>query len=293
MQSKKPTQPTRSTLVQVPRDDGPLTGTGAPHAWLASEVVGLTVESKSAEHLGKIVDVVLHAERAPSYAVLSFGGWLGLGDKLFAMPWSVLGTVTPADGAESGARKLVLGVEKERLRNAPGFDKEHWPYLANADWMTELNSFYGPPHDAPRSSGGDARGKVPYGAWRVSGLKGTHVKSGKGEKIGSFSDVAIDVDGRVSYVAVAVGGLLGLGEHHVAVPWSLLHFAPSGEKDSPPVVTLGMTKKELDKAVGFEEGKEHAAAMTSPAYITRAYEYFDAHPYWPAAQIGGSPVSPA
>ncbi|EXI73465.1 MAG: PRC-barrel domain protein [Candidatus Accumulibacter sp. SK-11] len=71
-----------------------------------------------------------------AYAVLSFGGFLGMGDKLFAVPWHAL-------KLDTVNKRFVLNVEKERLRDAPGFDKGHWPNMADQSWAREIHSYYG------------------------------------------------------------------------------------------------------------------------------------------------------
>jgi hypothetical protein len=70
-----------------------------------------------------------------AYAVLSFGGFLGLGKKLFAVPWSAL-------TLDAGEKRFVLNVPKERLENAPGFDSDHWPSMADSTWATEIHEYY-------------------------------------------------------------------------------------------------------------------------------------------------------
>jgi hypothetical protein len=72
-----------------------------------------------------------------AYVVLSFGGFLGMGDKLFAVPPSAL----TVDRTE---KCLVLNVDKERLKNAPGFDKNDWPDMAETTWTRRINEFYRP-----------------------------------------------------------------------------------------------------------------------------------------------------
>jgi hypothetical protein len=38
---------------------------------------------------------------------------------------------------------LILNVDKERLKNAPGFDKDSWPDMANTEWGENIHKFYG------------------------------------------------------------------------------------------------------------------------------------------------------
>ena len=70
-----------------------------------------------------------------SYAVVSFGGVFGIGDKLFAVPWSQL-TVDRQN------KCLVLNVSKDRLKDAPGFDKDNWPNFADDAFASNLNTYY-------------------------------------------------------------------------------------------------------------------------------------------------------
>jgi len=71
-----------------------------------------------------------------SYAVLSFGGFLGMGEKLFAVPWNAL-------TLDTKNKRFVLNVEKERLKQAPGFDTDKWPNMADQAWAKEIHSYYG------------------------------------------------------------------------------------------------------------------------------------------------------
>jgi hypothetical protein len=71
-----------------------------------------------------------------AYAVLSFGGFLGVGDKLFAVPWDAL-------ELDTVNKRFVLDVEKDRLQNAPGFDKDDWPDMTDRTWASGIQSFYG------------------------------------------------------------------------------------------------------------------------------------------------------
>jgi sporulation protein YlmC with PRC-barrel domain len=121
--------------------DGP-----GPHLMGADTLVGNDVYNRHDEHLGDIKEIMLdmHSGKV-SYAVLSFGGFLGVGEKLFAVPWSAL-VLDPAQ------KRFVLNVEKDRLKSAPGFDKDHWPDMADQCWMREIYSYYGisPEHDETR-----------------------------------------------------------------------------------------------------------------------------------------------
>lgn len=102
----------------------------------ASTLRGDTVRNAQDEELGKIDDFMLDlANGRIRYAVLSFGGFLGLGDKLFAIPPEKL-RIDPEN------EEIVLDVPKERLEEAPGFDKDEWPDTTDESWQREVYAYY-------------------------------------------------------------------------------------------------------------------------------------------------------
>jgi sporulation protein YlmC with PRC-barrel domain len=105
----------------------------------ADDVIGVEVKNAQGENLGKVEALMLDKlEGKVSYVVLSFGGFLGMGDKLFAMPWSIFNYDDKQDC-------FIISVDKETLRNSPGFDKNHWPDMSSPNWGTTINKYYGVP----------------------------------------------------------------------------------------------------------------------------------------------------
>lgn len=103
----------------------------------ASTIIGDAVENSSGEHLGKIEELMIDVEQGRiAYAVLSFGGFMGLGDKLFAIPWNALRINTQE-------HKFVLEADKNTLEAAPGFDKDNWPDMADPSWGSDIHRYYG------------------------------------------------------------------------------------------------------------------------------------------------------
>jgi sporulation protein YlmC with PRC-barrel domain len=102
-----------------------------------SSLKGDRVVNYKGEDLGKIEEIMIDLDRGRvAYAVLSFGGFLGLGDKLFAIPWQAI-TV------DTIKKQLTLNVDKALLEKAPGFDKENWPDMADLSLGTTLYGYYG------------------------------------------------------------------------------------------------------------------------------------------------------
>jgi sporulation protein YlmC with PRC-barrel domain len=90
----------------------------------ANTLLGNDVYNKDGENLGDIKEFMIDmASGKIAYAVLSFGGLLGMGDKLFAVPWAAL-------TLDTVNKRFMLNVPKEVLKNAPGFEKHRWPEVA-------------------------------------------------------------------------------------------------------------------------------------------------------------------
>jgi sporulation protein YlmC with PRC-barrel domain len=104
-----------------------------------SDVIGMKVEGIDGKKLGDIKDLVIDPMDGDiDYAVLDYGGFLGVGDKYFAVPWEAL------QFSDDG-KKVVLDVTKKDLKQAPGFDKKHWPDLSSRDQAIIIYEFYGVP----------------------------------------------------------------------------------------------------------------------------------------------------
>jgi hypothetical protein len=103
----------------------------------ADTLIGDSVVNGAEEDLGDIKEIMLDMHTGQvAYAVLAFGGFLGIGEKLFAVPWSAL-------HLDTLNHRFVLNVEKDRLQNAPGFNPDAWPDMSDVTWAQQIHTFYG------------------------------------------------------------------------------------------------------------------------------------------------------
>jgi len=103
----------------------------------ASSIIGTKVVNPKAESLGDIKEIVIDPSTGRvAYVVVSFGGFLSMGEKLFAIPFSSF-------EYSLANNEYVLHVPKERLENAPGFDPEHWPSMSDEKWNRDVYKYYG------------------------------------------------------------------------------------------------------------------------------------------------------
>ena len=102
----------------------------------ASSIIGTSVVNPNGDSLGDIKEVVIDPRSGKvAYAVVSFGGFLSMGEKLFAIPFSSF----EYDAAKS---HYVLDISKERLEAAPGFDPDAWPSMADEKWNRDVYKYY-------------------------------------------------------------------------------------------------------------------------------------------------------
>jgi sporulation protein YlmC with PRC-barrel domain len=119
-------------MAELQRSSGP-----GPRLMGANTLIGDDVHNLQDEILGDVKEIMIDMQTGRvSYAVLSFGGFLGLGEKLFAVPWSALKLNTVN-------KRFTLNVSLARLEEAPGFDKDSWPDMADPAWVQGVHDYYG------------------------------------------------------------------------------------------------------------------------------------------------------
>jgi len=114
-------------------DDHRVKGTHGPYK--ASELIGKSVENLQGDNLGKIEELAIGSTGKVEYAVLSYGGILGMGDKLFAVPFTSLAHSQDGDN-------LTMDIPQKKLENAPGFNKNEWPDMTDEKWKSGISEFY-------------------------------------------------------------------------------------------------------------------------------------------------------
>lgn len=103
----------------------------------ATSIIGDKVENTSGENLGKIDNLMINLEDGKiEYAVIEFGSFLGIGGKLFAVPFTAL-QINPVD------ELFILDRDKDYLKNLPGFDRDHWPDTNEHTYFNEVNAYWG------------------------------------------------------------------------------------------------------------------------------------------------------
>ena len=107
-----------------------------PFTLSSDSITDTSVRNSAGEDLGNVKELMVDLNSGRiAYAVLSYGGILGMGDKLFAIPWDAFTVDTESE-------EFILDVDKERLENAPGFDKDSWPQAADSRFVESIYTYY-------------------------------------------------------------------------------------------------------------------------------------------------------
>jgi sporulation protein YlmC with PRC-barrel domain len=125
----QPAAPAASGVAMTP---------GERHDWershRVSKIIGSDVRDRSGEKIGDIRDIVVDSSGVIRLAIVSTGGFLGVGDRLHAVPWDLLALGTKDD--------RVLDIDKARLKDTPGFTSRTWPNLGDERWMADNRRYY-------------------------------------------------------------------------------------------------------------------------------------------------------
>ncbi len=108
----------------------------AGHAWKASELIGASVHTANNEEKGKIKDLMISGNGHVEYAAVSFGGFLGMGDKLFAVPLDAI----HIEWKDNKVNYATVDVSEESIKQRQGFDEKNWPQHADRGFLTNSSA---------------------------------------------------------------------------------------------------------------------------------------------------------
>ena len=261
----------------------------------ASDLIGMEVKNYQGDKLGKVDDLALDVETGRIVQViLSTGGFVGIGDTLYAVP--------PGALHHDVANKVIhLNADKETLKAAPRFETMKWAECCDPSHVGEVYRYYGEqPYftgshendNTPRSERSRSIDAIraPEGNWtageyrshgsrlgyvqKASKLMGTTVKNLQDEKLGKAENFAVDLSaGRIIAVIVSSGGFLGMGDELSVVPPTALKF--NTERD---ILQLDATKEALSSAPHFKSNQW--PDIGQPSYAYGVYRAYSVEPYF-------------
>ncbi len=217
----------------------------------ASKMIGMNVKNAEGENLGEIKDLIVDVANARVYyAVLEFGGFLGLGEKLFAYPVRAFRIAADLDD-------LVLNVDDAKLKAAPGFARDNWP-----DWATyrsDVDRYHGATISLKSMPGQKLR--------RASELIGKDVNDRSGNDVGEIEDIVVNMgNGRIQYAVLEFDRSWNLNDTLLAVP--MRAFTYPGDRDE---LVMNVDKSRLDTKRVFD--KNRWPDLNDPKYVVDVDRY--------------------
>jgi len=200
----------------------------------STDLINANIKNKSGDHIGYLEDLAVELPSGRvAYAALSTKNALGLGGKLFAIPFTPL--------AWSDDHKfLILDVQKDEFEKAEGFDSKSWPDKVDARWAKLSNQ---PAFTLAK----DSR------LVRLSSLTGLAVKNDAGVNLGKVQGFGVDWHKeRISYAAMSHGGVVGIGAKYFAIPWEALNLKSLDLRVDDRCLVLNATPQDFDNANGFD-----------------------------------------
>jgi sporulation protein YlmC with PRC-barrel domain len=221
----------------------------------ATAMKGLPVTNSPKQDLGKIEDIVLNKDGHINYLVVGYGGTLGVGEKVFAIPY---GAFLIRDGKDGKAGHFFadLGdVDRVNFDKGPGFDKKAYPTKGDEGFLKLTGRPIQAAVETVKERARDAtKGEEKDEICRTSKMHNAMVKNDKGEDLGRIHDMMIHTtNGKVAYVVVGHGGVGGVGDKLFAVDWNALHSKHLSGKPEEVSIVWNMDKATLDNNPGFNK----------------------------------------
>jgi len=130
----------------------PLMSTALP----ASTILGMEVRNLAGDDLGEVDNLIIDSKSGKiRYATLSVGGFLGIGEKLIAVPWSEFQLRRfSEEGEDNGELHLTADMTRDRIEKAPSVEKDNWSLFADENFTRRIDEFYTrEPHVAEQPDG--------------------------------------------------------------------------------------------------------------------------------------------
>jgi sporulation protein YlmC with PRC-barrel domain len=115
---------------------------------LGSKLIGMEVENQQGENLGEVKDIIIDSNGKVRYTAVSYGGVMGMGEKMYAVPLEAFTFKRERDMFYDDV-KLILNISQEQLKDQKGFDQNNWPNLDDDIYQRDLDTRYNVDRNRP------------------------------------------------------------------------------------------------------------------------------------------------
>ncbi len=234
---------------------------------LSEKILGTEVKNTKGETLGKIEDMILDLQRGDvAYVIVSTGGFLGIGDKLVAVP------ARKFELARNPER-LILNVDKKTFEGSPNFDRTAWPKLDDDAWHKIVNRYHAEVPEKSKETFPERYREISQeerlGFMKVSDIRGKPVLSMTGDKLGELWDLMVDLQGgRIVFAIIDEENR----DETANVPPETFTAGPNDE-----ALYLRSTKDTLTAAPKWDRTK---SPDPTALYVVEVYEFYGQPGYW-------------
>lgn len=226
------------------------------------------VLNQANEKIAGVTDLMISPDGKIHYAILGVGGLVGIGTKYTAIPWDRL------DARHVNGKWAVnLPMTKEALEKAPMFESDNYRELSSPQYVARVREFFAA-HGSANARDKDAAATSndgPTALLRASKIVGAKLRNARDESLGSVDDLLLDRSSRVVFAIVGHGGVLGIGENYIPVPWDRLKFSQRPD-DAGIVAAIDATKDQIEKAP-LVKGDNYATLL-APGFTDQVHRYF-------------------
>ncbi len=227
-------------------------GTHGTHAQLirSTNLIGADLHTSTGEDIGKVNDIVFDENTGGMmHAVLSAGGFIGIGDKLTPVAWKSIEVMKN----DEGKINVTTTLDKAKLTEEKSFEK------SDKTWMQQL----------PGTSG--------HKLIRMSDADDAKLFDKTGKHIGEIEDVIVDTkSGKAAYAVISFeDGFLKKGDDMMTmIPWTLVR---QSEKDTPGFV-LHADKVKIEAGTFFDE--KNWPDMNDMTWNKQLHDHYAVSPYF-------------
>jgi sporulation protein YlmC with PRC-barrel domain len=225
-----------------------------------SALLDAEVQNAANEKIADVEDLVLSPEGEVRYAILGRGGLAGVGADYIAVPWDSIDVKFL-----NGKWAVNLAATKDLLDRAPKLEAAGYDDLSDPGYLARVHEFFKP------RDGSAQRGAAVPALLRASKIDDAKLMTSQNEHVGEVEDLLLDRHDHAAYAIIGRGGVLGIGEDYVAVPWSKMRLSAGRENDATTAV-IDATKQQLEQAP-LIKGDDYTTLL-GPGFAAQLDRYF-------------------
>lgn len=239
----------------------------------SSQVMGMNITNRKGKDVGEINDLVLDAANGKvRYAAVTYGGFLGIGEKMFAVPFDAFKLKRePKENQIS----FILNIKQKQLKGASGFDQSHWPDFSDKSLIKELDQRYRVKRNQQvkaKSDSGKTDEPTSSQVIRVSQLMGMPFQNTEGNQIGKVEEIVLDTaHHKARYLVVVFNEKQKKSDKLFAVPFQTFQVRMDSQTEKPSLV-LKVTPEQMQGAQGFDP--DQWPEFTNPVFRKELLELY-------------------